>query len=191
MEPNNAKLPEVLNVFIQRGKDTFRCDDGDWKVEIKPARTESEIIPEEALVIAINGLGDSLFLKPTAEGSNVFGETVYAFWHEENACTVYPEALRDLTTLGPLAPSRGGPIYYADGTTEVRLGDRVSVRRFLIRRTGTVSYVPGISPKKRDMEHHGLCWIGITLDRGGSASTVVIPETRRLQASVERLGAEK
>lgn len=189
MDSIKANLPVPLTTFIENGKDTFHCDDGDWKVEIKSGRADFlQIIPAEALIIATNGLGDSLFLKPTAAGSHVFGETVYAFWHEEQACALFPENLCDLTQLGPLAPSSYGPIHYADGTTEVRLGDKVSIRSFFIRRTGTVSYVPGISPKKRDMEHHGLCWIGISLDRGGSASTVVIPEMRRLQASVRRLG---
>jgi hypothetical protein len=190
MKPMDVTLPEPLNAFIQRGNDTFQCDDGDWKIEFKPAAADpSSGIPAEALIIAKNGLGDLLFLKPTGEGSKVFGETVHAFWHEEQLCEVFSEDIRDLARLEPPVPSRRAPIFYADGKTEVRIGDKVSVRSFLVRRSGTVSYVPGVSPKQREMEHHGLSWVGITLDQGGHASTVIITETRSLKASVKRLSS--
>jgi len=189
MRPTDVTLPASLNAFIQRGHDTFQCDDGDWKIEIKPAKADpSKKIPAEALIIAKNGLGDVLFLKPSGEASAVFGDTVYVFWHEGQLCEVFSPDIRDLARLGPLPASRYTPVFYADGKTEVHIGDKVSIRSFLVRRTGTVSYVPGISPKKPEMEHHGLSWVGITFDQGGHVSTVVIPETHFLKTSVKFLG---
>ena len=188
MRPTDVTLPAPLSAFIQRGNDTFQCDDGDWKLEIKAAKAGfSKEIPTGALIIAKNGLGDVLFLKPSGEASTVFGDTVYVFWHEEQLCEVFSANIRDLARLEPLPASRYTPVFYADGKIEVRIGDKVSIRSFLVRRIGTVSYVPGVSPKKAEMEHHGLSWVGITLDHGSYVSTVVIPETRFLKASVKFL----
>ena len=65
------------------------------------------------------------------------------------------------------------PIYYTEGT-EVTLGDRVAVRLFLFMgRIGRVSYVPGISPLHREMEHHGIRQIGIVFDDGGAGGFAI------------------
>ena len=122
------------------------------------------------------------------EVSTVFGDTVYVFWHEEQLCEIFSPDIRDLARLDPLPPSRYTPVFYRDRKTEVHIGDRVSIRSFLIRRTGTVGYVPGVSPKKPEMENLGLCWVGIALDKGGFVSTVVVPETGSLKTSVKFLG---
>ena len=64
LKPIDVTLPAALSAFIQRGNDTFHCDDGDWKIEIMRAKADpSKRIPAEALIIAKNGLGDVLFLK--------------------------------------------------------------------------------------------------------------------------------
>lgn len=43
--------------------------------------------------------------------------------------------------------------YNNEDKTSIQLGDRVTIRRFLFwKYLGTVVYVPGISPKRRDME---------------------------------------
>lgn len=189
MKPTDVTLPAPLSAFIQRGNDTFRCDDGDWKIEIKQAKADpAKRIPAEALIIAKNGLGDVLYLKASGEASTVFENTVYVFWHEEQLSEVFSPDIRELARLEPLSASGCTPVFYAGSKTEVQIGDKVSIRSFLVRRTGTVRYVPGLSPKKPEMEHHGLSWVGIKFDQGGYVGTVVIPETRTLKTSVKFLG---
>src|SRR5688572_22149824 len=83
---------------------------------------------------------------------------------------------------------RAGSVTYADGTTAVLPGDRVSVRFFLRRRPGEVIYVPGISPRRADYDHHGLTWVGVSLPKGWAIGTIVLPETQRLQKGVRFLG---
>jgi hypothetical protein len=59
-----------------------------------------------------------------------------------------------------------GLIYY--GTSdEVRLGDRVEVRGwFGVKYRGYVSYIPGLSPKHRELEYEGVRQWTITADDG-------------------------
>lgn len=80
------------------------------------------------------------------------------------------------------------PVTYADGTTPVRPGDRVSVRLFFRRRTGEVIYVPGISKRRGTYEHHGLTWVGISLADGWAVGEIVLPKTTRLKPGVRFLG---
>jgi hypothetical protein len=86
------------------------------------------------------------------------------------------------------APDRAGSITYADGTTAVLPGDRVSLRFFLRRRPGEVIYVPGISKHRGTYEHHGLTWVGVSLPDGWAVGTIVLPENHRLQRGVRFLG---
>ena len=79
-------------------------------------------------------------------------------------------------------------VTYADGTTPVLPGDRVSVRLFFRRRTGEVIYVPGISKRRGTYEHNGLTWVGVSLADGWAIGSVVLPETGRLQKGVRFLG---
>ncbi len=85
-------------------------------------------------------------------------------------------------------PERRGEVTYADGVTSVLPGDRVSLRWFLLRRTGEVIYVPGISKRRGSYEHNGLTWVGVSLRNGWAIGTIVLPETNRLQSSVRFLG---
>jgi hypothetical protein len=80
------------------------------------------------------------------------------------------------------------PVTYADGSTPVLPGDRVSVRLFFRRRTGEVIYVPGISKRRGTYEHNGLTWVGVSLADGWAIGSIVLPETGRLQATVRFLG---
>jgi hypothetical protein len=75
-------------------------------------------------------------------------------------------------------------VTYADGTTPVLPGDRVSVRFFLRRRPGEIIYVPGISKRRSTYEHSGLTWVGVSLPDGWAVGEIVLPETGRLKKSV-------
>jgi hypothetical protein len=79
-------------------------------------------------------------------------------------------------------------VTYADGTTRVLPGDRVSLRFLLRRRTGEVIYVPGISKKRGTYEHSGLTWVGVSLPDGWAVGEIVLPETGRLKPSVRFIG---
>jgi len=71
--------------------------------------------------------------------------------------------------------------YNNEDKTPVQLGDRVTIRRFLFwKYSGTVVYVPGISPKRKDMEYNGLQWIAVKYDDGSFVQEVVDPEIHEL-----------
>jgi hypothetical protein len=66
----------------------------------------------------------------------------------------------------PNAESSEKPVRYFDGITEVRLGDRVMAKVwFLWKKRGRVVYLPGVSQKNGEFEHHGLRWVAIESDR--------------------------
>lgn len=71
--------------------------------------------------------------------------------------------------------------------SDVMLGDHVETRDFFRKVTGRVVYVPGISPKHPDMEHHGLVYVGIQVPSGPLLATLVNPETFRLKKKVRLL----
>jgi hypothetical protein len=77
------KLPPKLQSFIDNGGVTFHCDDGDWDLNVLP-REKSDFkkeLPKGAVMIAENGSGDCLFLKPDPKGT--LGNRVFVYWHEE------------------------------------------------------------------------------------------------------------
>lgn len=86
------------------------------------------------------------------------------------------------TSAGP--KSIRGPVTYADGTTEVRPGDRVVLRSFFRRRPGEIHYVPGVSEPIDELEHGGLCWVGLSLPDGWAEAVLVEPDTGRLKSTV-------
>lgn len=79
-------------------------------------------------------------------------------------------------------------VSYFDGETPVLLGDRVQLRIFLRRRTGQVTYVPGISAVSDEMEHGGLTWVGIQVDNGPTVGKLVDPSSFALQKGICFLG---
>jgi hypothetical protein len=85
-------------------------------------------------------------------------------------------------------PEGSESVTYADGTTSVLPGDRVSLRLFFRRRAGEVIYVPGISKRRGTYEHNGLTWVGVSLPDGWAIGEIVLPETRTLKPSVRFLG---
>jgi hypothetical protein len=65
------------------------------------------------------------------------------------------------------------------------------VRLFLIlHRPARVSYVPGICPRYREMQHDGIRLVGVTFDDGGSGGFWVEPSTALLIKTVTFLGRD-
>ena len=72
-------------------------------------------------------------------------------------------------------------LFYHGTPTEVKIGDRVKVKRLLGSLEGIVAYIPGISPRRDDLLVEGdEDWL-IRLDRGDFLSTPYLPEHPRAQ----------
>jgi hypothetical protein len=98
-----------------------------------------------------------------------------------------PEGLEELPESRFSLPTASAPrtaVCYADGATPVAVGDEVTASSWQHKRTGRVEYVPGLSPREKEMECYGLSWVGIKLDSGGWLDMVVDPETSRLGKAV-------
>jgi hypothetical protein len=124
--------------------------------------------PSDALVFANNGYGDYLFLVPDSP-------SVMVFRHEEHVTADYCQPIDELLPNKKRLPSNHPPILYFGTQEAVAPGDRVFVRYWLFfSGFGTVTYVPGISPLKRELERDGLAWVRAKLDKGVLVDTVVI-----------------
>jgi len=144
-------------------------DATEWRLEIEvdPPDWLARCFPEDALIFASNGYGDSLFL---TAGSTA----VMVFWHEGHVTEEYCCSLEDLLPNRQRPPSDHGPILYHGTQDQVLLGDYVFSRYWLFfRGYGTVKYVPGISPLKRELERDGLAWVRINMP-GVILDTIVI-----------------
>jgi hypothetical protein len=75
-------------------------------------------------------------------------------------------------------------IYYSDNKTRVMLGDVVEKRILFKKKKGRVVYIPGISPKNKEMEYGGLVDVGIKMDDGIFVATVVDPKGFYLQKKI-------
>ena len=96
MKAKKPALPKDLSEFIDNGRVTFHCLDGDWDLRIE-SREDSEIgdeLPPRSTVIAENGSGDFLFLKTSTAGK--FDPKVYVYWHEEDRHEAFAKRLKDL-----------------------------------------------------------------------------------------------
>lgn len=183
------RIPEPLRRFMAEGGSTFRCDDGDWDVNIEfppPAFLQGEL-PPHSLIIANNGCGDYLFLtsqdaSESEPGS--FGSQVFVYWHEGAEIEQFNDDLRMLTDLPDALPSNHATVFYSDGVTQVELGDHVSARDLFLRKQGRVVYVPGMSRKNREFEHGGLAWVGIRFQGGTMTGAFVDPVSSCLKKSV-------
>jgi hypothetical protein len=68
-------------------------------------------------------------------------------------------------------------LFYHQTQTEVRLGDRVRIRRWLRRaREGTVCYLPGISPLHEELEYDDVKQWAIRTDDGAVYPILYDPE---------------
>jgi hypothetical protein len=71
----------------------------------------------------------------------------------------------------------------------VQLGDRVFVRYWLFfKGHGIVTYVPGQSPLKRDLERDGLAWVRARLEGGTLVDTIVIDGVLKKSTSLVARG---
>ncbi len=181
-------LPESLQQFLTNGKTLIATDEDDWTVSIKtPPSYLRKALPAGSVLIAKNGCGDHLFLAPCEARPSVLDPKVYVWWHEGARIDVFAGAFKNLAHSSPPTITSRSPVLYHDGKTVVELGDEVTARCFFVRRVGRVVYVPGISKKNRDMEHHGLGWVCITFVNGSRIGTVVDPKTSCLQKHVRFL----
>ncbi|MEW6347653.1 MAG: hypothetical protein AB1646_01205 [Thermodesulfobacteriota bacterium] len=186
-------LPTSLRRFLEQGNSKFRCDDGDWDVEVEwpLPRFLRDVLPERAVVIGHNGAGDYLFIteeEPTGHDRQMPGPRVFVYWHEGPDIARFSDDLSALTNPPEPVPSQHPPVFYADGTTRVLIGDQVSARDLFLRREGRVVYVPGISRRNRDLEHGGLAWVAIRFHKGTMTGIIVDPDSGRLKKSVTFLG---
>ena len=180
MSPSDHQIPDALRAFMEQGHQVFQCEDGDWRINIRKPDS-SKPVPEGAIIIAENGVGDVLFLKAADDGKKSYHDTVHAYWHEGPHYEVFANSINELIHPKPKAYKTA---LYFHGNTEVHVGDRVCVRGLFRRRMGTVTYVPGISPKDPEMEHHSLTWVGIRVEGGNVFSTIVDPESFRLKKNI-------
>lgn len=180
-----AALPEPLRAFLARGGERIETEEDDWEVAVKgPPKHLAKYLPPGAVLIGANGVGDHLFLVPDKANPALLARKVQVYWHEGPEIAVIAEDIAALVEPPPATATARSSVFYHDGQTAVRLGDEVTARSFFVRRPGRVVYVPGLSKRNRDMEHHGLCWVGITLSNGALVATVVDPDTSRLKKSV-------
>ena len=77
---------------------------------------------------------------------------------------------------------------YSDGVTPVQLGDQVEARvPFFVRIRGHVVYLPGVSPKRAEMEFDGLRYVGVRDDKNDLYTMLVHPDTGLLKKKVRFL----
>ncbi len=145
-------------------------DAEEWRLEVEQDMPEwlAQCLPPDALVFANNGYGDYLLLIPDSL-------SVMVFRHEGHSTTEYCQPIDELLPNKKRPPSNHPPIRYFGTKEAVALGDRVYIRYWLFfSGLGTVTYVPGISPLKRELERDGLAWVRVKLDKGVLVDTVVI-----------------
>jgi hypothetical protein len=77
------------------------------------------------------------------------------------------------------------PVRYCPGDREVKLVDRVTARVFFfIKKSGRVSYIPGVSDLHPEMEHDGIRLVGISFSGGGAGGFWVDSSSGRLEKRV-------
>ncbi|HEY7088856.1 MAG TPA: hypothetical protein VH518_12250 [Tepidisphaeraceae bacterium] len=92
----SPNLPKELSAYIKTDETQLHCDDGDWDLLIEPCEKSAykNDLPPRSLVLAENGSGDCLFLKPTGGGK--FDSKVFVHWHEEDRDDVFSRSLKEL-----------------------------------------------------------------------------------------------
>ena len=74
-------------------------------------------------------------------------------------------------------PATSSNLYYYGTSVKVRLGDRVEVRGwFGVKYRGFVSYIPGLSPKRDELEYDGVRQWAITADNESTYPILYDPE---------------
>jgi hypothetical protein len=185
-------IPGPLRRFIDRGDSVFRCEDGDWDVEIEhpPPKFLLDVLPDDAVIIANNGCGDYLFLRNEGD-STASTYPVFVFWHEGAQIEEFSNNLTELTDPPEPVPSDHPEVFYSDGSTQILIGDHVSARDILFRKDGRIVYVPGISKRNWEFEHGGLTWVGIRFESGSVTGIFVDPDSKLIKKSVRFISRSK
>lgn len=177
--PLESRLEPLLN---RRSRRLQGPDAQEWRLHLEKEMPKwlANCFPPGALVFANNGYGDHLFLAPDSSSVNVF-------WHEGRETAQYCSSIEDLLPNVQRPPSTHGPIHYFKSQEIVTMGDCVEVKYYLFfRGRGRVTYVPGISPLKRQMERDGLAWVRVRLDDGTLIDSIVLDGV--LRRTVKFLG---
>jgi hypothetical protein len=122
---------------------------------------------ENWIEIARNPVGDFLFMKAGCP-------KVFVYYHEEKITDIMCESFEQLVSEPDNSPSKIPPITYTGGQ-QVLLGDVVQVKGLFRTRKGVVKYVPGISPKDRELEYNRMAWVKIVFDNGSDFGAAVVP----------------
>lgn len=78
-------------------------------------------------------------------------------------------------------------IRYPDGATAVLPGDRVQFKRWFRYVDGTVVHVPGLSPRRKELDDYDVQEIGIKSFDGLFYGLVIDPETKQVLKSLRFL----
>jgi hypothetical protein len=157
-------IPNPIQRALQTKREFFWGPDGaEWKLEVQQ---DGEFIEKHVgipvLIFANNGYGDYLFLKKGHTGG--FDEEVFEFIHEGPLIEAIAEDLETVLGLKMRSPSSDSyPAPHYESGQPVLLGDRVRYNVWLFFWKGwidgVVNYVPGISPRRTELERDGLKWI--------------------------------
>jgi hypothetical protein len=174
-------IPQPIQLALQRNEEFFWAPDGaEWKLEV---RQDASFIEKHVgipvLIFADNGYGDYLFLKKVQ--SEEFDETVFEYFHEGPLIETIEEDLETVLGLKTRPPSSDNyPAPRYESGEPVLVGDRIRYRVWLFFWkgwiNGVVTYVPGVSPRRTQLERDGLKWIELK-GRDETIGSLIDPAT--------------
>ena len=83
----------------------------------------------------------------------------------------------------------GSRLFYFGTQEEVRLADRVAIRRLLRKELqGTVTYIPGISPQHGDLEYEDVRQWAITCENGSTYPILYDPDNFQPPKKIRLIG---
>lgn len=168
--PGPTSIEQRLRALGRKAGRLQGPDAAEWWMNVEAPTPDflSKHLPVGSVVFANNGFGDYLFLVPSVG-------PVQVYWHEGAVIEAYCENLEDLSASKRRAPTNHPPVRYYGTDQEVRIGDLVSVKFWLFRKcVGRITYVPGVSDLKRELERDGLAWIRMKAEDGTVIDSVVV-----------------
>ena len=83
----------------------------------------------------------------------------------------------------------GSRLFYFGTQEEVRLADRVAIRRVLRKEQhGTVTYIPGISPIRGELEYEDVRQWAITCENGSTYAILYDPDNFQPPKKIRLIG---